>query len=79
MTRTQLLHELEKLSPRERLEIIEAAVHLLQEDLRTSEQKTTPLKEKPQLAKAAQALLRDYEEDRELTSFTALDGEAFRE
>jgi hypothetical protein len=30
-----------------------------------------------QVARAAEALLGDYSKDRELTSFTALDGEAF--
>ena len=79
MTRTQLLHELENLSPWERLELIEAAVHLLQKDLRKGEQQTIPSKENQQLAKAAQVLLKDYEEDKELTSFMALDGEAFHE
>lgn len=79
MTQTQILQELEKLSPRERLELIEAAVHLLQEDFREKEQKAILLRERPQLAKAAQALLSDYTEDRELTGFTALDGEVFHE
>ena len=78
MTQSRLLHELKKLSPQERLEIIEETVRLLQEDLRKSE--PTSLDETTQqLAQAAQALLKDYEEDRELTCFTALDGEAFHE
>jgi len=77
MTQTEFLEELKKLSTRERLEIIEAAIHLLQEDLRQIEQPLTRLERKQQLAAAAEALLSDYTEDDELTSFTALDSEDF--
>lgn len=34
MTQKEILEELKKLSPKERLEVIEAAIHLIQEDLR---------------------------------------------
>lgn len=77
MAQTAVLEELKKLSARERLEIIEAAIHQLQEDFQKIEQPLTQLERKQKLAAAAEALLPDYEKDDELTSFTALDGAAF--
>ena len=77
MLQTEILEELKKLSPKQRLEVIESAIHLLQEDLRQVEQPLTRMERKRQLAMAAEALLPDYEEDNELTGFTALDGEDF--
>lgn len=74
MTQIQILDELRKLSPTERLEVVEAAIHLLREDL---QQPPAQLERKRQLTAAAEALLPDYAEDDELTSFTALDGEDF--
>lgn len=77
MTRTKILEELKKLSAKERLEVIEAALHLVQEDLQFIERPATPSERKQQLAAAAVALLPDYTEDDELTSFTALDSQDF--
>jgi hypothetical protein len=77
MTQTAILEELNKLTTRERLELIEAAIHQLQEDFQKIEQPLTRTERKQQLTAAAEALLPDYEKDDELTSFTALDGEAF--
>ena len=77
MTRTKILEELKKLSAKERLEVIEAALHLVQEDLQFIERPATPSERKRQLAAAAVALLPDYTEDDELTSFTALDSQDF--
>lgn len=77
MAQTAILEELKNLSARERLEIIEAAIHQLQEDFQKIEQPLTQLERKQKLAAAAEALLPDYEKDDELTSFTVLDGEAF--
>jgi len=73
MTRSELLEEIKKLSAKERLDVIEAAIHTLQEDFGEKDDR------KQRLAKAAEALLKDYEDDKELISFTALDGEAFYE
>ena len=54
----------------------ESAVHELREDLERSgvraEEETNA-----RLARAAEAMLADYSNDRELTALTALDGEAF--
>jgi len=77
MTQTDILEELKKLTPAERLTIIEAALHLLREDLQQGEQSLTQTKKRQQLALAAKALLSDYTEDRELTIFTTLDNEDF--
>lgn len=76
MTQTAILEEIKKLSAKERLEIIESAIHQLQEDFQKIKQPLTQLERKQELA-AAEALLSDYEKDDELTSFTALDGEGF--
>jgi hypothetical protein len=77
MVQTEILEELKKLSPKQRIEVIVSAIHLLQEDLRQVEQPLTRMERKRQLAMAAEALLPHYEEDNELTIFTSLDGEDF--
>ena len=74
MTQTEILEELRKLSPEERLQVVEAAIHLVREDLQHS---SSVAERKRQLSAAAEALLPDYTEDSELTSFTALDNEDF--
>ena len=63
MTQTEIVEELKKLSSKERLEIIEAAAHLLQKDLHQIEQSLTRPEMKRELAAAAKVLLPDYEED----------------
>jgi hypothetical protein len=77
MTYVEVLEELRKFSTKERLELIEDAIHLLQKDLQEIEQQIPNLERKRQLAEAAATLLQDYTEDAELTGFTALDGEDF--
>lgn len=77
MTRTEILEELKKLSANERLEVIEAALQLLQKDLQFIERPLTSSERKRQLAAAAEALRPDYAEDDELTSFTVLDSQDF--
>jgi len=76
MTNSEFLEQLNSLPAAERLGIVESAVHELREDLERSgarvEEQTNA-----RLARAAEALLADYSNDRELTAFTALDGEAF--
>jgi hypothetical protein len=76
MSQTEILRELKKLSPKERFRIIETVLHQLQEEFQQLDQPIPRLSKKQQLAKAAEVLLKDYNEDEELTSFTALDGEA---
>ena len=75
MNQIELMDEIRKLPAKKRLEVIEAAIHTLQEDLQPSQQD----EHKQQMAKAAKMLLKDYQDDDELTSFTTLDGEAFHE
>ena len=76
MTQSELLKELEKLTAEERLEVIEAAIHLLREDFQqTTERSPSQSERKQQLAAAAEVLLPDYTGNDDLTGFTALDSE----
>ena len=76
MTRVEILAEFKKLAVPERLQVIQSALRLLGEDLQA--QRPPALTErKQQLARAAKALLPDYEAGNELTVFTQLDGEEF--
>jgi len=74
MTHAEILEQIKKLSLKERLEIIDAAIHLLRDEL---VRPLSPEDRKRLLSKGADVLLQDYETDRELTCFTALDGEDF--
>lgn len=76
MIRTEILEELKKLSLKERLEIIESAIHLLQEDLQQVERSSSRIERKRQLAAAAEVLLPDYQKNDELIIFTSLDSVA---
>ncbi|MBM4295022.1 MAG: hypothetical protein FJ126_09000 [Deltaproteobacteria bacterium] len=67
----------EKTPPRERLSIIEAALHQIREELKAPSALPSPGKGQKQLAAAAQALMADYGPGGELTVFTDLDGEEF--
>ena len=75
MSKTEILEELKKLAPAERLSVIETALQQLRSDL----QQTEPAREdeKKQLALAAEALFADYAADEELRAFSVLDGEDF--
>lgn len=77
MTQVEILEELRKLTTRERLMIIEAALQMIREDLRLREQRPGRREREQQLAAAAKALLPDYAAGDELTIFTALDSEDF--
>jgi hypothetical protein len=78
MTQVGILEEFKKLTTTERLAIIEAALHLIREDLQQIEQPPAREERKRQLAVAAEALLPDYMSGRgELTIFTVLDSEDF--
>jgi len=46
MKQTEILKELKKLSPEERLKVIDDAIHLLQEDLHQMEQPLTRMERK---------------------------------
>ncbi len=72
-----LLKELQKLTPSERLAVIEAALQQLRADLEgTPEPKPLAVRKK-EMAAAAKTLQADYAAQGELTVFTALDAEDF--
>lgn len=80
MTSIEMLEEIKKLTLTEQLALMEAALHLMREELQQCPQHLpTPDEKTARLAAAAQALLPDYATDTELTSFTALDSEDFYE
>jgi hypothetical protein len=75
----ELLSELNKLDTYDRLRIIEQAIHSIREELHPIIYKKDLRSYKSQLLKAAKILAQDYKNDKELTAFTALDGEDFYE
>jgi hypothetical protein len=77
MTHAEILEQIKKLSLKERLEVIDAAIHLLRDELTRGVHPLTPQDRKRLLSQAADALLQDYETDSELTIFGALDSEDF--
>ncbi|NQE53057.1 hypothetical protein C5S29_05650 [ANME-1 cluster archaeon GoMg3.2] len=78
MTQVGILEEFKKFTTTERLAILEAALHLIREDLKQIEQPPTGEERKRQLTVAAEALLPDYTSGGgELTIFTVLDSEDF--
>lgn len=77
MTQTEILKELKKLTSAERLAVAEAALTLVREDLQRTGQPLSRTQISQQMEAAAQALLRDYQTDPELTAFTVLDSEDF--
>jgi len=78
MTQKQIIEQLKKLSNKERLTIAEEALRLIHQDYE-GPQKTKQSSKHKELEEAAKNLLRDYKSDPELTSFTVLDSEDFRE
>ncbi len=77
MSHSEVLEQIKKLPLKERLEVIDATIHLLRDELTQRVRPLTPEDRKRLLAQAADVLLHDYETDSELTSFNALDGEDF--
>ncbi|HPZ06713.1 MAG TPA: hypothetical protein PL110_01250 [Candidatus Eremiobacteraeota bacterium] len=75
MTQKQILEELKHLSNEERISILKSTLNMIREDL----QRRKEIKEdrKKRLTEAAEVLLEDYNTDKELTIFTALDSEDF--
>ena len=79
MTYTEMLETLKQLTLTERLALMEAALHLIREELQQRAQQPATDERTARLAAAAKALLSDYTTETELTSFTALDSEDFYE
>ena len=75
LTRTQILLEpeqhrsLQEIARREKRSLSDVAREMLNRQL--------AIRKQQELAAAAQALLADYQDDVDLTAFTALDGEDF--
>ncbi|MEW6664384.1 MAG: hypothetical protein AB1512_04080 [Thermodesulfobacteriota bacterium] len=76
MAEREIIEELKKLTPAERLSIVEATLRSIREEL-TEVQKPLKGALKNRMAVAAKALMRDYTQGGDLTSFTALDSEDF--
>jgi hypothetical protein len=76
MTQIEILAELKKLALLERLQVVQAALRLIGEDLQAKPERIL-IDRKQQLAKAAKALLPDYAAGGELAVFTRLDSEEF--
>ena len=85
MSQAEILEKLNELPLAERVALMEAALHQLKEELQKVELrqvKHTQMSEEELdrlLAEQAQAALPYYLTDKELTIFTALDGEDFYE
>jgi hypothetical protein len=77
MKRLDLLKELQKLAPSERLAVIEAALQQLRADLEGMPAPKSLAVKKKEMAAAARALQADYAAGGELTAFTDLDAEDF--
>jgi hypothetical protein len=77
MTQAQLLNEFSQLSLPQQLEVIQAALRIVAQHVQIVEQRPNGSDERKRLEEAANLLLDDYTNDKELTSFTALDGEPF--
>lgn len=77
MTQQEILEQIKKLPTMERLAVVEAALHLIHEDLQYIEMPSSQVSKSQRLAHAAKALLKDYSTDNELKAFTALDSEDF--
>ena len=78
MIQKEVLAELERMTDEERLEVIETATRLI----RASQGSAHLPRRRPQnagLARAAEIMRAEYESDSELTAFTALDAEDFRD
>jgi hypothetical protein len=78
MTRTDILEELGKLPADERLGIVETALHQSREQLRAG-WPDTAAERRERLSTAADALKTAYETDSELTAFTTLCIDEYRQ
>ncbi len=75
MSRQEILEEIKRLTPEERLVLFEDTFQLIRQDLSRVEQPLSREERKRQLAEQAKLALPYYQNDEELTIFTALDGE----
>jgi len=77
MSKREILENLKKLAPADRLAVIETALQQLRADLGHTEPPVLPVDRKQQLSSAAETLYSDYVADGELTAFTGLESGNF--
>lgn len=77
MTEKEIIEELKRLPPLDRLAIIEATLRSLREELSDKKGSGSDADMSRKLTSAAEALLSDYAPGGEMTTFTALDHEDF--
>lgn len=77
MTQSEIIEQLRKLAPAERLAIVEATLRSIREEIALVQEPVKEAEKERKLAAAARALLPDYAPGGDLTSFMALDGEDF--
>jgi hypothetical protein len=73
----EIIEQLNKLAPAERLVIVEATLRSVREELALGQEPVKEPETERKLSAAAKALLPDYAQGGDLTSFTALDSEDF--
>jgi len=71
-----ILEDFRKLSPLERLDVVEAVIQMMGADWQRDSRQQQAMRQQ-RLATAAAALRDDYETDAELTVFAVLDGDDF--
>lgn len=72
MKTSNILKEIKTLPTRERIAVVEKTLAMIREEADT-------LQQKKKLERAAKALLKEYETNRQLTALTALDKDEFYE
>jgi hypothetical protein len=77
MSQSELVHELNSLGLAERLAVIESVLMMVRRELTMNQNLISP--EQAQMKLAADALMVDYTNDKELMAFAALDPEDFYE
>jgi len=77
MTKADILDEISKLNPSERLGLVEAALHRMREEFGCPPLPDRVADRRARMFAAAKTLSSDYSQDVELTSFTTLDAEDF--
>jgi hypothetical protein len=77
MTQREIIEQLKKLAPAQRLAVVEATLRSIREEIALAQEPVKESERERKLAAAAKALLPDYAREGDLTSFTALDSEDF--
>ena len=77
MTQREIIEQLKKLAPAQRLAIVEATLRSIREEFALAQEHVKESERERKLAAAAKALFPDYAQGWDLTSFTALDDEDF--